>query len=173
MYHHYYNLYFTTATILQWKHLLRNDEFKEIIIESMRFLVQEKRAVIYEFVIMPNHIHLIWQIPEPHTLSEVQSALLSYTAHEFKKLLNAKYPAALKKFKVNLKDRAYQFWKRSPLSIPIFWDKVFYQKARYIHWNPCTEKWMLAKIPEEYRYSSAYKSDQGGYWDFVTAFGSI
>ncbi len=171
MYHHYFNLYFTTATILQWKHLLRHDEFKEIIIRSMRFLVQEKRAIIYEFVIMPNHIHLIWQIPEPYTLSEVQSALLSYTAHEFKKLLKAKYPAVLQKFKVNLKDRSYQFWKRNPLSIPIFRDKIFYQKARYIHWNPCTERWKLAIKPEEYRYSSAYKSDEGGYWDFVTVFG--
>ncbi|MCC6282642.1 MAG: transposase [Saprospiraceae bacterium] len=171
MYHRYFELYFTTATILEWKHLLQNDSMKDIIIDSMRFLVQEKRAVVYDFVIMPNHIHLIWHLPEPYTLSKVQSALLSYTAHEFKKHLKARHPQVLKRFKVDLADRQYQFWERDPLSIAIYRDEVFYQKAKYIHWNPCTEKWKLAEKPEAYRYSSAYRSDNGGYWDFVTVFG--
>ena len=171
MYHCYFGLYFTTATILEWKHLLQNDALKDIIIDSLRFLVKEKRAVVYDFVIMPNHIHLIWYIPEPYTLSEVQSALLSYTAHQFKKLLRARHPQVLKKFKVNLVDRQYQFWERNPLSIVIYRDEVFYQKAGYIHWNPCTEKWRLADRPEAYKYSSVYKRDEGGYWEFVTVFG--
>ena len=170
IYHHYLGLYFTTATILEWKYLLQQDDLKEIVIRSMRFLVQEKRAVIYGFIIMPNHLHLIWHIPEPYTLSEVQFALLSYTAHEFKKLLRTRHPRILEKFKVDLADRAYQFWERNPLSIPIYHDEVFYQKANYVHWNPCTERWSLAERPEAYKYSSAYKSDQGGYWEFVTVF---
>ncbi len=171
MYHRYFNLYFTTATILEWKHLLKNDALKDVIINSLRFLVQEKRVVVYEFVIMPNHIHLIWHISEPYTLTEVKAALLSYTAHQFKKLLKARHPQALKKFKVDLADRQYQFWERNPLSIVIYGDEVFYQKAKYIHWNPCMEKWQLAERPEAYKYSSAYKSEEGGHWDFVTVFG--
>ena len=171
MYHHYYNLYFTTATIVEWRYLLKRHEFKEIIIDSMRFLVQENRAVIYDFVIMPNHIHLIWYIPEPYTLSEVHGALLSYTAHAFKKLLKSRYPSVLPRFKVDLKDRDYQFWKRNPLSIAIFHNAVFIQKAAYIHWNPCTDRWKLAEKPEAYKYSSAYESENGAYWDFVTVFG--
>ncbi len=171
MYHYYFGLYFTTATILEWKHLLRNDVMKDVIIDSLRFIVREKRAIVYDFVLMPNHIHLIWHIPEPYTLAEIQSALLSYTAHQFKKILSASDPLELKKYKVDLADRQYQFWERNPLSISIYRDEVFYQKANYIHWNPCAEKWHLAKQPEGYKYSSAYKSDEGGYWEFVTVFG--
>ncbi len=171
MFHRYFDLYFTTATILEWKHLLKPSQMKDIVIESFRFLVREKRAIVYDFVIMPNHIHIIWCILDPYSLSEVQSALLSYTAHQFKKELNTTHPQVLERFRVDLADRQYQFWERNPLSIPILHDKVFWQKAQYIHWNPCAEKWKLAKQPEAYKYSSAYKSDVGGYWDFVTVFG--
>ena len=171
MYHRYYNLYFTTATILEWKHLLKKDVLKDIVIDSLRFLVREERAVVYDFVIMPNHIHLIWCIPEPHLLTDVKSALLSYTGHQFKKVLRASYPQVLEKFRVDLSDRQYQFWERNPLSVEIYYDKVRWQKAQYIHWNPCVGKWNLAERPEAYKYSSAYKSEEGGYWDFVTFFG--
>jgi putative transposase len=171
MFHRHYDLYFTTATVLEWKHLLRPNQMKDIVIESFRFLVREKRVVVYDFVIMPNHFHLIWCILEPYTLSEVKSSLLSYTAHQFKKELKANHPQVLKRYMVDLADREYQFWERNPLSIPIFHDKVFWQKAHYIHRNPCTEKWKLAEQPESYKYSSAYKSEAGGYWDFVSVLG--
>ncbi len=101
----YQNLYFTTATILNWKHLLKNDVCKDIITDSLRFLRNDRRAFIHAFVIMPNHIHLIWSIPGKHNLSDVKANLLSWTAHEFKKHLKQHHPAVLEHFRVNLKDR--------------------------------------------------------------------
>ena len=57
----YYPQFFT-ATILEWKHLLRPDKYKNIIADSLNFLVKEKRVAVYGFVIMPNHMHLVWHI---------------------------------------------------------------------------------------------------------------
>ena len=168
MYHRYFNLYFTTATILEWKHLLRDDDMKDVVIASLRFLTQEKRAVVYAFVIMPNHIHIVWHIPEPHNLTEVKGALLSYTAHEFQKRLRAKNPLELERYRVDLKDRKYQFWERNALSVAIFHDAVFGQKVEYVHWNPCTERWRLTTEPKMYRYSSAYVVEGKLGWDFVS-----
>jgi hypothetical protein len=54
--------HFFTATILDWKKLLKPDKYKNIIIDSMRFLVTNQQVVIYGFVIMINHIHFIWQM---------------------------------------------------------------------------------------------------------------
>lgn len=167
MYHRYYELYFTTATILEWKRLLHSDKMKDIVIDPLRYLVRERKAVVYAFAIMPNHIHLVWHIPEGYALSEVKAALLSFTAHQFKKILKAESPAELEHYRVDLSDRTYQFWERNPLSIAIFHDEVFYQKVQYIHWNPCTERWRLTAVPEEYKYSSAYMVDGEPYWDFV------
>jgi hypothetical protein len=38
----YPELYFTTATIKGWKYLLKEDKYKEILTESMSYLVKEK-----------------------------------------------------------------------------------------------------------------------------------
>jgi len=52
---------FLTVTCLEWKPVLDEDRFKNIIIESLSFL-SKNRVDIYAFVIMSNHFHLIWQI---------------------------------------------------------------------------------------------------------------
>ena len=58
----YKALYFSTATILGWKHLLKPDKYKNIITDSMTFLADEGAVWFYAFVIMPNHFHWIWQL---------------------------------------------------------------------------------------------------------------
>ena len=164
----YQNLYFTTATILEWKHLLKDDVCKTIITDSLTFLRKEERAYIHGFVIMPNHIHLIWSIPEKNVLTDVKAALLSYTAHEFKKHLKQNHPSVLERFLVNSKDRKYQFWERNAFSFPIYHDAMFYQKLKYIHENPCAEKWNLADSPEGYKFSSAFMGYPSAFWPFVS-----
>ena len=58
-------------------------------------------------------------------------------------------------------DRMFQIWKRDPLAIPIDSEKIFYQKLDYIHLNPTMEKWQWAKLPEDYRWSSAKFYESG------------
>ena len=150
-----YHPQFFTATILKWKHLLVNDEFKNIIIESLRFLKKEGSIVVYAFVIMPNHIHLIWQIQEGFRRDRVQMRFLKYTAQQIKFKLRDTANTFLEDFKAELSDREYQFWQRNSLSIDLWSDYVFMQKLDYIHNNPIQEKWNLAEYPENYKYSSA------------------
>ena len=63
---------FFTATMLEWKKLLAPDKYKDIIIDSLRFHVANKRIKLYGFVIMPNHLHLIWQMMDSIKQSDVQ-----------------------------------------------------------------------------------------------------
>ncbi|MGZ5135870.1 MAG: transposase [Flavitalea sp.] len=51
-----------TASIKGWFTLPENDKYKDIIVNSLRFLVEDKRIKLYAFVIMADHIHLIWQL---------------------------------------------------------------------------------------------------------------
>ena len=53
------NFYFFTATVLEWKHVLKFDKFKDVIIESFKFLLEKGRLRIFAFVIMPNHFHTV------------------------------------------------------------------------------------------------------------------
>mgnify|MGYP001792548483 CR=1 FL=1 len=144
---------FYTATILEWKPLLSQDKYKSYIIESLQYLVKNNRITLYAFVIMKNHIHLIWQSLPDFTPETIQSSFMKFTARKMKLDLEKKHPLVLEKFKVNAKDREYQFWERNPLGIDLFTNAVFMQKLEYIHWNPV--KAGLCTMPEEYYYSSA------------------
>lgn len=161
------DLYFTTATILNWIPLLKENEYKDIVIGSFRYAVQNKRANILAFVIMNNHIHLVWQILPPYELGKVRQSMLKYTAQQFKfnLLKNKSTSNLLEKFKVDKIDRTYQFWMKKPLSVAIYTEKVLHQKINYIHKN------LLRKGLDDikYKYSSAYYYETGKKnWDFLS-----
>ena len=151
-YPEYWPQYFT-ATIYEWQHLLSDKRHKEIIIKSLQFLVAKKRILLHAFVIMSNHLHLIWQPMYGFTPSDIQASFMRHTARELKQSLILYNGDQLEQFKVNKYDRMYQIWKREPLSIELFTQGVFFQKMEYIHWNPV--KADLCAYPEEYQYSSA------------------
>jgi putative transposase len=158
---------FFTATNLEWKKLLQPDKYKNIVINSMRFIMKDKRAKFFAFVIMENHIHLIWQILPNNNPEAVQRDFLKYTAQIIKKDLERNHPEVLAQYKVDAKDRKYQFWERNPLSVELRNHVVFMQKLEYIHWNPV--KAGICKYPEEYKYSSAMFYETGiDNWDFLS-----
>jgi len=164
-----YSPQFFTATNLEWKHLLKEDKYKDIIIDSFRFLVKNKRVEVFSFVIMPNHLHLIWQIQPGHKQKNVQRDFLKFTAQQIRFDMQINHIEWLKEFEVNAKDRRYQFWERNPLSIDLYGDQVFLQKMNYVHYNPTQPKWQLCASPEDYYYSSASFYYTGvDNWGFLT-----
>src|SRR5271165_5034310 len=150
-----YHPQFFTATILEWQHLLKKDAYKDIIVKSLLFLKDEGSIVVYGFVIMPNHIHLIWQIQDDFKREMIQNRFLKFTAQQMKFKLKDTNDSRLSGFLVNAKDRQYQFWERNSLSVDLWSQAVFEQKLDYIHNNPLQDKWQLAQYPEDYKYSSA------------------
>ncbi|MBS1742841.1 MAG: transposase, partial [Bacteroidetes bacterium] len=111
---------FYTATIYQWKQLLLDNECKDIIIESLQWLVINRRIVLNGFVIMSNHIHLIWQPLNEFTPSDIQASFMKYTSQQMIRLLKKHKPEMLAEFKVNKGNRNYQLWKRESLGTELF-----------------------------------------------------
>lgn len=164
----YYPQFFT-ATILEWNNLLEEDLYKNIITDSLEYLVNNQRVAVYGFVIMPNHIHLIWHMAENNKRQDVQRDFMKYTAQMIKFDLIAHHPLTLEKFKVESKDRKYQIWERNPLTIDLWTEKVLLQKLNYIHENPKTPRWNLCKEAHEYKYSSASFYETGkSQWKFLS-----
>ena len=83
-------IYFLTATIHKWLTLLESKENKELIISYLKKLSEEDKIVVYGFVIMPNHIHIIWEQINNNGKETAQGSFLKYTAHEFLKVLKLK-----------------------------------------------------------------------------------
>jgi REP-associated tyrosine transposase len=116
---------------------------------------------------MVNHIHTIWQMQAGTMRSSLQRDFLKFTAQKIQRDLKKKHLNVLSHFLVNAKDRKYQFWKRNPLSVEIWSEKVLKQKLRYLHENPVRAG--LCKFPEEYKYSSALFYQTGiDNWAFLT-----
>jgi putative transposase len=147
--------YFYTDTIFEFKHLLYDDTFKMICIDSWKFLVNKELIKIYGYVIMPNHIHVIWKMLAENGKESPAGSFTKYTAHQFKKILTNQNPGLLSQYSSDKSDRKFQFWKRDPLAIPLSNDEIISQKLTYLHNNPLQEKWKLAELPENYRWSSA------------------
>jgi REP element-mobilizing transposase RayT len=160
---------FFTATILDWKHLLKPDSNKQIIIDSLGYLSKDGRIWVYGFVIMPNHIHILWSMQEGYELKNVQRDFLKYTAQQLKfRLIDSNSPY-LESFRRNKSDREFQFWQRNSYNIRVVNREICEQKLDYIHNNPLQQKWQLVKNPVDYKYSTAkyYELNQDD-WGFIT-----
>lgn len=108
---------FFTASIKGWYKLLQHDKYKDVINNSFRFLVENKRIKLYVFTIMADHIHLIWQMQPLIHPQHVQRDFLKYTAQQIKYDLQKNHPELLTHFETDANDRTYNFWKRRSLSI--------------------------------------------------------
>lgn len=144
---------FFTATCLNWQNLLEPDKYKSILIDSFQYLTREEKIWLYGFVLMPNHIHLIWRKQDKWINSNIQQQFLKYTAQMIKFDLLEKNPSELEKYKSTQKDRVYHFWERRPYSSRMLRRDVLEQKLEYIHLNP-VKKCIVVK-EEDYLFSSS------------------
>ena len=152
---------FITITNLNWLPVLQNHHHKQIVVEALKTRVDKKEVTIYGFVIMPNHMHLIWQLHDGIIREDFQRDFLKFTARSILQFMRMNENPLLHSLKVIAPDRHYQVWERNSLSIDLYSEKVFLQKLVYIHKNPVHPKWKLADLPENYQYSSAGFYEKG------------
>lgn len=81
------NSFFYTHTISNFAHLLADDDLKLIIIKSLQYLVKQQLVEVNAFVIMPNHIHLIWNMLKDNGKESPAASFTKFTAHQFRTYL--------------------------------------------------------------------------------------
>lgn len=148
-------VYFWTDTIKDWKHLLKKDKYKQIIINILKDLTNKELIAVYGFVIMPNHLHLIWELKGKNGKEMPHASFNKATAHLIVKDLKLFHPTVLANFEVDDKERFFRIWQRDPLAIVIRSREMLEQKLNYIHLNPLQTKWTLVDRPEDYKWSSS------------------
>ena len=162
-------VYFWTATVKDWRHLFKPDKYKTIILEVLQELQRKSLVRIYGFVIMSNHVHLVWESINKNGREMPQASFAKATAHLILEDLKQNHPAVLTFFKVKEKERAHRIWQRDPLAILLFSKQMLEQKLQYLHQNPLQEHWQLADRPEAYQWSSAAYYETGKKtFDFLT-----
>jgi putative transposase len=148
-------VYFWTDTVKDWKNVFKQEKYKELIVQILKDLVDKKLIAVYAFVIMPNHIHLVWELLAMNGKEKPSASFNKATGNLIVKDLKANHPNVLKYFKVDEKFRAYRVWQNNSLAVLMDSKSKLIQKIDYIHLNPLQEKWNLAERPEDYKWSSA------------------
>lgn len=146
-------IYFWTATVHNWLPLLTSIENKLIIINSLQTLSLRKLIKVYAFVIMPNHIHLIWEQISMNGKETPKGSFLKFTAHTL--LKHIKQTNTTHQYYVNAANKQYEIWQRDALGIELYSRYFAIQKLNYIHLNPVRGKWNLSESYLDYDFSSA------------------
>jgi putative transposase len=148
-------VYFWTDTINDRKKLLIKQQYKEIIIEQLQWLKSRNKIEIYAFVIMPNHLHFIWEMKEMNGKEKPYASFNKWTSSNFLKDIRKNHPEILPFFEEKTLERNHRFWIKDPQASLINDKKILEQKIEYIHNNPIANIWKLAENPIEYKWSSA------------------
>ena len=149
--------HFVSGTIINWIPLFSNTYVASIIFNSLKYLQNEDRLIIYAYVLMENHYHLI--VSSPSDLRKEMNRFRSFTARKIIDFLKEKKSYELlnqlKFFKLQLKrDRSYQLWQEGTCPKLINSEEMMLQKLEYIHNNPVKRGYVVN--PVHWRYSSAF-----------------
>lgn len=155
-------VYFVSFAVVEWLDVFTRVEYKQIIVDSLRFCQKEKGMEIFAWCIMINHVHLIFrsakgQKPElllgdfkRFTSKAIVRAVIDNSEEIRKELLLDQFKKSASKM-ANVSQ--YQFWRHDNKPIELWSNKVIDEKLAYIHNNPVEEG--LAFRAEDYLYSSA------------------
>ena len=170
--------HFVTATVVDWIDVFTRKSYRDLVIGCLDYCIKEKAMVLYGYVIMNNHIHLIVQSGDGE-LSDLLRNFKKFTAakiiEKIKSDTESRREWIMERFKLatesHSRNKNYQFyfvsslfrlgWQYGNHPEEIYSNKFMWSKLDYIHLNP-VRAGIVAKA-SHYIYSSAsnYVSDTG------------
>jgi len=157
-----YHTHFLTLTIVGWADVFTRPIYKDLLIENLAYCQKEKGLILYAYVIMSNHLHLIAAAAEGSKgLSAILRDFKKFTAKQIIKTIKEQPESRriwlLNLFtyhaKYNTNNTSYQVWIQDNHPIELISPKWINQKINYIHNNPVRAN--TVRQPSDYIYSSA------------------
>lgn len=129
--------YFVTTKCWQGRHIFLVAENAEILVQTMMDYREQNAYLLHEFVVMPNHIHLLLTPSGTTSLEKAVQLLKGGSSHRIHKFRNQKM----------------EIWQAGFYDWTIRDSNDWQLKAAYIRKNPVRAK--LVTKPEDWPYSSA------------------
>ena len=136
-------IHFITATVVDWIDVFTRKTYKDVVIESLAFCIEKKGMLLYGYVIMSNHIHLIIQ-SKTAKLSDLIRDFKKFTATNILEKIQTEPESRrewmLERFKkateTHSRNKNYQFWQYGNHAEEVYSHKFMWSKLDYIHLNP-------------------------------------
>ncbi|MEZ5014633.1 MAG: transposase [Chitinophagales bacterium] len=152
--------HFITFTVVEWIDIFSRKIYRDIVMESMEFCRVQMGLKVHAFVIMSNHMHVIWSNPDG-VLHDIVTSFKKFTGRKIIQTIPAipesRSAWMLKKFEISAaihkRNSDHQFWAYDNHYKEIYSYPFLIQKLQYIHQNPV--KAGIVDEPEHFVYSSA------------------
>ncbi len=131
-----HSIYYVTFTVHQWADVFTRSIYIDIVIDSLRFCQKEKGLKIYAWVIMSNHIHLIFR-SETNNLSDIIRDFKKFTSRKIVKAIESNQKESRQNWLLK-KDDTIWFWEEGYHGVKITSLEFFETKLNYIHSLSCS-----------------------------------
>ena len=170
IFHQHDQFYFVSFATVQWVDVFTRRIYCDIIVDSLRYCIDNKSLELYAWCIMSNHVHLIIS-SEKGNLSDIMRDMKRHTSKAILKAIEDNTGESRKDWLLWMFKRAgqhnpnndtYQFWQQHNHPIELATVEMLYQRLDYLHNNPVASG--AVDYPPNYLYSSAkdYYTDEQG-----------
>jgi len=166
---------FVTTTVMNFENVFAiNESYYQILLDSLKFVLNKYKADLVAYIFMPNHIHLIIHIDSIKNLSSLMRDFKKFTSTKIRqKLEEDNILQILSRLKCNAigkKNQFFKLWMDRFDDVLIYTDKILGIKIQYIHNNPVKKG--LVENPEDWKYSSYrnYIGEDAGLIEITNAF---
>lgn len=160
--HNQNHTYFLTLTTVGWVDVFTRKEYRDILIDSLRYCQEHKGLQLYAYVIMSNHLHLMASAKEPHKLTDILRDFKKFTANKIKNEIRNSGKESRREWLDRLLQwfarttpgkKDFTLWQSDNHPIEVYSPRVIEQKLAYIHLNPVRAH--IVALREHYLHSSA------------------
>jgi REP element-mobilizing transposase RayT len=154
-------LYFVTSSIVYWLDVFIRNEYKDVVLDSLKYCQEKKGLEVYSWCIVTSHIHMIIGTSGKN-LQDIMRDFKSFTSGTIKDTIKNNQQESRREWLIWMMERAgkqnnhtngFQFWQEGNHPEELTSNEMMDQKLEYIHMNPV--KAGFVDEPENYLYSSA------------------
>lgn len=162
--------HFVTFSVVGWVDVFSRERYKEIMLESLRYCIENKGLQLHAWVIMTNHVHLILS-SDSEKIEHLVRDIKKFTSKQMIKAIQENPKESRREWMLNLfayagqsnnNNKNFQFWKQDYHPVELNTNEKLSQRLQYLHENPVRSG--LVWEAWHYKYSSAidyYTNEKG------------
>ncbi len=162
--------HFVTFSVVGWVDVFSREQYKEVVVESLRYCMDHKGLTLHAWVIMTNHVHLIIS-SKTAKLEELVRDIKKFTSKQIIHAIRENPEESRKEWMLSLfrftgsgnkNNKEFQFWKQDYHPVELATNDMLVQRLQYLHENPVRSG--LVWEAWHYKYSSAinyYTNERG------------
>lgn len=161
-----YQPHFVTFSVVNWVDALSRPQYKDIVVNSLKYCIDNKGLRLHAWVIMSNHVHLIIS-SEENKLEGIMRDLKRNTSKELLEAISNNPKESRKSWmmwlfksagEANSNNKIYQFWEQDNHPVMLTDKEMLDQRLNYIHDNPVR----AGIVYEQHHYVYSSGTDYSG-----------